>query len=184
MKRIIFSLALFSALMIAGNAAFAQSASLNSSATIVTPITGTALAPLAFGTINKGATASITATSSSAAQVGFSGDESDNITVTIPATVTISTTSGDEGGSMTVTLNRAAVRYSPLGNIPANGAQSVDASSGSVTVGLSMDNQGNAVNNDGIGQAYIWIGGSVTPAATQQRGSYSGTFTVSAAYSN
>jgi hypothetical protein len=30
----------------------------------------------------------------------------------------------------------------------------------------------------------MWIGGSVTPSATQQRGSYSGSFTVSAAYSN
>lgn len=184
MKRIIIILAIFSALVLIGSAAFAQSASLNSSATIVTPISATAVAPLAFGTISKGSMASVTATSSSAAAVSFSGDESDNITVTIPSTVTIATTSGEAGGSMTVTLNRAAIRYTPLGNIPPNGAQSVDASSGSVNVGLSMDNQGNAVNNDGIGQAYLWIGGSVTPAAAQQRGSYSGTFTVSAAYSN
>jgi hypothetical protein len=163
--------------------AHAQSASVNSTATIVTPISAAATAPLAFGTISKGATATVAASTSSAGAVNFSGDESDNITVTIPSTVVIATSSG-AGANMTVTLDRAGVRYTPLGNIPPNGASVVDASSGTVTVGLSMDNQGNATNNDGLGQAYLWIGGSVTPSAAQQRGSYSGSFTVSAAYSN
>jgi Domain of unknown function (DUF4402) len=170
-------------LLVAGSTAFAQSGSVTSSATIVTPITGTAVAPLAFGTISKGATATIDATNSQAAQVSFSGDEGDNITVSVPPTCTIATTSG-AGANMTVTLNRAALRHTGLGNIQANGAQVVDASSGSVTVALSMDNQGNGTNSDGLGQSFIWIGGAVTPTATQQRGSYSGTFTVSAAYSN
>lgn len=161
----------------------AQSASVNSTATIVTPISAAATAPLAFGTITKGSSATVAASTTSAGAFNFSGDESDNITVTIPSTVVISTTSG-AGANMTVTLDRAGLRYTPLGNIPSNGAAVVDASSGSATVALSMDNQGNAVNSDGLGQAYLWIGGSVTPSATQQRGSYSGSFTVSAAYSN
>jgi hypothetical protein len=53
-----------------------------------------------------------------------------------------------------------------------------------VTTGLSSDVSGDGTNNDGLGQLYMWIGGSVSPSATQQRGSYTGTFTVSAAYSN
>ncbi len=183
MKRISSALVALFALTLGGSAAFAQSAAPTSSATITTPITASATAPLAFGTITKGATATVAADNVSAAAFNFSGDERDNITVTVPASLSIATTAG-AGGSMTVTLNRAAMRYSPLGNIPANGAQSVDASSGTVAVDLSMDNQGNATNNDGLGQAFMWIGGSVTPAATQQRGSYSGTFTVSAAYTN
>jgi hypothetical protein len=169
--------------LLSASTLFAQSAAVSSTATIVTPISATATAPLAFGTISKGATATVAATAANAAAVNFSGDESDAISITVPPTVTISTSSG-AGGSMTVTLDRSGIRYTPLGNIPPNGASVVDASSGSVTVNLSMDNQGNATNNDGLGQAYIWIGGSVTPATNQQRGSYSGTFTVSAAYAN
>jgi hypothetical protein len=181
MKIAIIGLGILAAFI--GTEATAQSASLASTAVIVTPITATTVAPLAFGTISKGATATVSASSTQAAAISLSGDESDNVTVTVPATCTISTTSG-VGSGMTVTINRAALLYTPLGNIPANGGAAVNASSGSVTVGLSMDNQGNATNNDGLGQAYIWIGGSVTPAATQQRGAYSGTFTVTAAYSN
>ncbi len=180
MKNVLSILALS---VIASAAAFAQSASVTSTATIVTPITAVATAPLAFGTITKGATATVEASNTAAGAFNFSGDELDNITVTIPATATISTTSG-AGANMTVNLTRNGVRYSPLGNIPSNGASVVDASSGTVTVGLSMDNQGNAVNSDGLGQAYMWIGGTVAPTAAQQRGSYSGTFTVSAVYSN
>ncbi len=58
------------------------------------------------------------------------------------------------------------------------------ASGGSAATILNADNGGDGVASDGLGQAYLWIGGSVTPAAQQQRGSYSGTFTVGAAYSN
>ncbi len=180
MKNLLSILALS---IIATSAAVAQSASVTSSATIVTPITAAATAPLAFGTITKGATATVAANSSSAGAFNFSGDEADNITVSVPATVVISTTSG-AGANMTVTLARNAMRHTGLVNVPSNGASAVDASSGTVTVALSSDNQGAGENGDGLGQAYMWIGGSVTPAATQQRGSYSGTFTVSAVYSN
>lgn len=160
---------------------FAQSASVTSTATIVTPITAQATAPLAFGTISKGATASVAATSAQAGAVTFGGDESDNITVTVPSSATITTSSG-AGSSMTVTINRAALRSNTTS--AQAGASSLDASSGSATTALSADGSGDGVANDGLGQLYLWIGGSVTPTAVQQRGSYSGTFTVSAAYSN
>ncbi|MDB5033138.1 MAG: hypothetical protein JWQ98_379 [Chlorobi bacterium] len=166
------------AMLAIGSKAMAQSASLTSSATIVTPIAATATAPLAFGTITKGQTSSVAATTGSAGAVTFSGNESDNITV--PATATISTTSG-AGAGMTVTIDRANLR----GNTTTSGTGAVlNAASGSVTTALSSDAGGDAHNSDGLGQLYLTIGGSVAPAATQQRGSYSGTFTVSAAYSN
>ena len=169
------------ALVSAVSSGFAQTASVNSSATIVTPITAQAIAPLAFGTISKGATASVAATTASAGSVTFGGDESDNITITVPATATIATTSG-AGSSMTVTINRGALRSNTTSTQA--GASALDASSGSATTALSSDAGGNGTNNDGLGQLYLWIGGSVTPTATQQRGAYSGSFTVSAAYSN
>lgn len=181
MNKSILSLAALALAVLAGSNAFAQSASVNSTATIITPITATATAPLAFGTITKGATSSIAATNSSAGAVTFSGDEGDNITISVPSTCSIATTSG-AGSSMTVTLNRAALRANTTS---AQGtATALDASSGSATTALSADASGDGVNNDGLGQSYIWIGGSVTPTATQQRGAYSGTFTVTAAYSN
>jgi hypothetical protein len=83
---------------------------------------------------------------------------------------------------MTVTLNRASMR-SHTANVQGS-ATTLDASSGSATTALSADASGDGVASDGLGQVYVWVGGSVTPTATQQRGSYSGTFTVSAAYSN
>jgi hypothetical protein len=157
------------------------SASVTSTATIVTPLTAAATAPLAFGTITKGSTATIGADGAAAGGFSFSGDEADNITISIPSTLAISTTSG-AGASMTVTLNRSGLRKHTAS---AQGSSTaLDASSGSATTALSTDASGDGVNNDGLGQLYLWIGGAVTPTATQQRGNYTGTFTVSAAYSN
>jgi hypothetical protein len=179
MKNAILSLSAL--LVLVGSSAFAQSASVNSTATIVTPITATATAPLAFGTITKGSTATVAATSSQAGAVTFSGDEADNITISVPSTATIATTSG-AGSNMTVTINRATLRVHATN--AQGSATTLDASSGTATTALSADASGDGVNSDGLGQTYLWIGGSVTPTSTQQRGSYSGTFTVSAAYSN
>ncbi len=182
MKRIVYTCLALLALVAADRSALAQSASVLSTATIITPITATAIAPLAFGSITKGTTATVPPSSAAAAAVSFSGDEGDNISISLPPSLTISTTSGAGGASMTVTINRSALR------VHTSNAQStataLNASSGSATTILSTDNGGDGVASDGLGQAYLWIGGSVTPAAQQQRGSYSGTFTVSAAYSN
>ncbi len=157
------------------------STSVKSTATIVTPLTATTTAPLAFGTITKGQKATINADASNAGAFYFSGDAEDEITISIPSEVTISTTSG-AGASMTVTLNRSGVRMNDKNQIPSS--KTKDFSSGSTTGELSKDNQGDGTHFDGLGQLYVWIGGEVTPAASQQRGSYEGTFTVSAAYSN
>ena len=164
-----------------GTTAFAQSASVNSSATIETPISASATAALAFGTITKGATATVASTAASAAGVTFSGDEGDNITISVPSSATINTTAG-AGASMAVTISRSTLRVNTTGT--QGTASALDASSGSATTVLSGDAGGNGTGSDGLGQTYLWIGGTVSPATTQQRGVYSGSFTVSAAYSN
>ncbi len=180
-RTILTQAAIVAVALTAGSAASAQSVGVGSTATIVTPITAAATAPLAFGSITKGSTTSVPATSASAAAVTLSGDQADNVIVSIPASVVISTSSGS-GGNLNVTIDRGTLRKN-TSNAQGSATQ-LNASSGSATVALSVDNQGDAVNNDGLGQVYLWIGGSVTPDDTQQRGSYSGTFTVSAAYSN
>jgi hypothetical protein len=182
MKTLSTTLAAIALLFIASiPAAFAQSASVTATATVVTPITAQATAPLAFGTITKGSTATVPATSAMAGALTFSGDEADNITISVPSTVSIATTSG-AGASMTVTLNRAALRSNIVNT--QGSATPLDASSGSATTALSADAGGDGVNSDGLGQLYLWVGASVTPTATQQRGTYTGTFAVTAAYSN
>jgi hypothetical protein len=109
------------------------------------------------------------------------GDESDPVTLSIPSSATISTVSGS-GDAMTVTILRSTLRANTSN---AQGGGSVlDASAGSATTNLSADAAGDGVNSDGLGQLYVWIGGSVTPTAAQQRGVYNGSFTLSASYGN
>jgi hypothetical protein len=169
--------------LFAGVNAFAQtSQSVSSTATVTTPITGGATAALAFGTLTKGQANNVASTAAAAGALYFSGDEADDLTVTVPASVTLNSTSG-AGASMSVTLARATMLANSTDNVQANGA-TADASSGSVTVALSADADGDGTDADGLGQVYLWIGGSVSPVATQQRGSYAGSFSVNASYSN
>lgn len=152
------------------------------SATIATDITSFGTADLAFSTITKGDLATIASSAPNAGAIAFSGDADDAVTITTPATFEITTTSGS-GASMTVTIDRAAMLSNSSSDDQGTGV-AMDASSGSANVTLSTDAGGNGVLADGLGQVYTWFGGSVTPAATQQRGVYSGTVTISAAYSN
>ncbi len=168
-------------LFLASMSTFAQSASLSVTATVLTPISGVPTAPLAFGAITKGSTTTIAPTTASAGAVIFNGDEGDNITITLPATATMGTTAGG-GANMSVALNRAGLRANTTS--AQNGGVTLDASSGSATAMLSSDGSGDGVNNDGLGQLYLWIGGAVSPNMTQQQGAYSGNFTISASYSN
>lgn len=151
------------------------------SATIQTDITSFGTGDVAFGTISKGAQATVLSSDAAAGTIAFSGDAEDNVTISVPATFTISTTSG-AGASMTVTITRASMLSNTSDNQGA--ATTMDASSGSATVALSTDAGGNGTGADGLGQVYTWFGGTVTPTATQQRGTYSGTVTITAAYSN
>ncbi len=159
----------------------AQSISVSTTAEIETPVTGSSLSALEFGTLPKGETSTVAASASGAACLVFSGDASDQISVTLPETATMSTNSG-AGGEITVSLDRAQMMAGTHENI-AN-ADALDGSAGSATLALSGDDDGDGTVGDGLGQAWLWVGGSATPAAHQQQGSYSGTFTVTVAYSN
>lgn len=154
---------------------------IQTNAVITVPITAQATAPLTFGEVIRGTTKTIGANSSSAGACWFSGDEQDQVSIAVPATTTLHTTSG-AGADMTVSINQAGVLANTANNQGA--ANAIDASSGTATTNLSSDATGDEANNDGLGQVFLWFGGSVTAAATQQRGSYTGTFIVSATYTN
>lgn len=151
------------------------------SATIQTDITSFGTADVAFGTITKGNLATVLSSDAAAGAIAFSGDADDNVTITVPATFELSTTSG-AGATMTVSITRATMLSGTTND--QGTAAAMDASSGSATVALSTDVSGDGVDADGLGQIYTWFGGTVTPTATQQRGTYNGTVTISAAYSN
>lgn len=159
----------------------AQSTPLTSSATIETPITATGLSGLNFGTVVRGATTSIPASHSGAALIRIDGDPLDNVSVTIPEHFTVRTSSGN-GGQMTVSLRLRDVRYSTT-NIQ-NLATRVDILNVQVPGTLVAPLSAADVLNGSLGYLYIWLGADLTPAQFQQRGVYSGTLSVQAAYSN
>jgi hypothetical protein len=181
-RTILASITAFLIILVTHVDSHAQNAvSVTANAMVVSPVNGTALSSLDFGTLPQGTTTHVEASGSGACALLLSGDAADHVSVQIPQQATLSTTSGG-GSSMTINLDLANLRAGSSSD--ASDAESVDASEGTATIQLSADDQGNETAGDGIGQAYVWIGGSASPAATQQQGAYSGTFTVSVAYTN
>ncbi len=167
--------------MLAPICALAQQAAAEiSSPNHVYPIGATPTADLSFGTLQRGSSATIASSSFSTGSVVVSGDASANVTITLPSSVAMITVSG-VGGTMVAIVDRGSIRYGTKNTLST--AMSIDASSGTVSVALSSDDGGDGLI-DGKGQAYIWMGGSVSASPTQQRGSYAGTFGVTATYAN
>ncbi len=161
--------------------AMAQSASVTASSTIETPLTVSSITSLDFGTIQRGHKTTIHENDAEAAAIVVSGDAEDNITVVIPDEFTLTTNSGD-GGSMTVDIRKERVRSNTVNS--QRHAHNHNVKHSDLSSALSSDDDGNGTNNDGLGQLYVWFGADITPSHTQQRGVYSGTITISAAYSN
>ena len=160
----------------------AQTAStqIQSTATVNSPLTGTTSSSLSFGVIPRGESTAVDPHSPDAGALFFSGDSEDEIVVTLPHEVLLTSSSGD-GGSMAVELDLQQVLVNEADE---QGSSSVvDFSSGSSAVRLGDDKKSDDVE-DGLGRLYLWIGGSLQPSSAQQRGNYEGTFTVQATYSN
>lgn len=145
------------------------------------PVSLSMLAPLDFGAVTRGSESTIASTSGYAAEVQVSGDELSAVTIVLPSTIVLTTTSG-RGASMTVSVDRSTLRIHNRDR--QNEASVLDASTGWATSSLSSDAGGDGGGADGLGQSYIWIGGSLVPAANQPRGLYTGTLTISAVYAN
>ncbi len=183
-KRFLASVTCAAAVLFSAVQAGAQtSQSVAATATVITPITAGATAPLAFGTVTKGQANPVAASAGTAGALFFSGDEADDIIITVPETATLTTTAGDGSATMSVTIARGTMLANSTDNVQGN-AVALDASDGTAAVALSADTDGNGTEGDGLGQVYLWVGGSVSPTATQQRGDYSGSFDISASYSN
>jgi hypothetical protein len=140
---------------------FAQSAVANVTANVNAVLTITNTGALSLGSVNQGATATIASNAAGAATFTVAGAASAATTVTV---------AGPSGGNLTSGANTLPFtlvlpRYN-----------TVNTQGTSTAFGLTT---GGSTSTNATGQLYLWVGGSVTAAASQPSGSYTGTLTVS-----
>ncbi|MCX6143017.1 MAG: DUF4402 domain-containing protein [Ignavibacteriales bacterium] len=142
-------------------ASFAQTTTANVTANVTATLTITKITDLNLGNVSQGATVTITSLTAGAATFTIQGAGSAGTTVTVtnPATLLF--------GAIPMTFTAQIPRYNTVNT------QSSSSAFGATTGGSTTTSVG--------GQLFLWIGGSVTAAAAQSVGSYSGVITVSVA---
>lgn len=137
---------------------FAQTnATVTVTATVITPVSITSGATLAFGNVTQGATATINPTSSNAAELTVTGEASTPITISWNTDVTLT----DASGSNPITFSPSL-----YGSETAFGSN-----------GTSLTNSANSSGNTySDGKYYITVGGSIN-TGTAPTGSYSTNYT-------
>ncbi len=158
MKRI---LVLVLALCAISLASFAQSTTANVTANVNATLTITNTGALNLGNVSQGQTVTITSLTAGAATFTIQGAASAGTTVTVAGPVGGQLTSGANNLPFTV----QTPRYNTVNT------QATSTAFGLVTGGSTTTSAG--------GQLFLWIGGSVTAAALQVPGSYTGVITVS-----
>ncbi|MEO5931660.1 MAG: hypothetical protein ABIR47_17125 [Candidatus Kapaibacterium sp.] len=152
----------------------AQTARVGCFATVVTPASAMVTDRMSFGgTEGKGSAAG------SRAALTLSGGESDDIVVSIPGSVTLTSV---EGKTLSVAIGGKGLLASKSGSV--SGASLPEMTDGSTMLSLSDNDGGNGRTDDGLGQLYLWVDGAVKSAPAQDAGTYTGTLVVSASYSN
>ena len=143
--------------------AHGQSANVNATATVVTPLVVTGTAPLAFGNVFQGVNKTIAhgdATSGRLSVTGF-GASQVALTFTLPTTLA--------SGTNTLPIDTYDVRVNGT-NAPATATALTVVS-------------GTAVNSNLVaGSLFVFVGGRVVPAAAQASGAYTGSIVLAAAY--
>lgn len=143
--------------------ASAQSANINATATVFQAITVTGARDLAFGNVFPGVAKTVVVSDATSGRFDLTGQSSGNVNVsfTLPANLTsgannlpIGTWTGCTNGTNTTT-----------------GCTSFTPSAGATASAFS-----------GAGALFVWVGGTVSPAANQAAGAYTGIVTLTAAY--
>lgn len=144
-------------------AASAQSANINATASVFQAITVTGARDLAFGNVFPGVAKTVVVSDATSGRFDLTGQSSGNVNVsfTLPANLTsgannlpIGTWTGCTNGTNTTT-----------------GCTSFTPSAGATASAFS-----------GAGALFVWVGGTVSPAANQAAGAYTGVVTLTAAY--
>ncbi len=150
-------------LFIAAGTLQGQSATIAATATVVTPITVTGTAPLAFGNVFQGVNKTVAFSDATSGRFSLTGYLASQVamTFTLPATLT--------SGVNTLPINTYDVRV--------NGTNSTTG-----TTALTVTS-GTPVNSNFVaGALFVFIGGRVQPAVAQAQGAYTGTIVLAAAY--
>jgi Domain of unknown function (DUF4402) len=143
-----------------------RSSAVTVSSTVIQGLTMSTSGPLNYGTVVAGTTPNVISpqTSGSAVTITASGNGGQGVTITYPATVTLSS------GTSNVTF------VPNLSGYPSNS----QSSSTSKPSGTSVNLSGTTGNP---GSYYFWLGGSLNAIPMgNPPGNYSGTFTLSATY--
>jgi len=151
------------ALLLGASLLQAQSASIAATATVVTPITVTGTAPLAFGTVFQGVNRTIAFSDLTSGRFTLTGNAASQValTFTLPATLS--------SGANTLPINTYDVRVNGT-NVTAGATALV------VTSGVPVN------SNFVGGNLFVFVGGRVQPAVAQAQGSYTGSIVLAAAY--
>jgi hypothetical protein len=162
--------------VLVASAMLAAPAAAQVSATSTIQVTGTVAGaisvtggnPLQFGVIIPGLARTITPASPSAGTFTVGGQSGAGVQLTFPALPTVMT-----GPGVDIPLGLALVYHTA--NDPTGGTTIDPAVTTNPITALSTDNPG---------VLYVFLGGTVTPDGAQAPGSYSATFTLTAAYVN
>lgn len=141
----------------------AQSANINATATVFQAMTVTGARDLDFGNVFPGVAKAVGVAAATSGRFDLTGQASANVdlTFTLPTDLAsganllpIGSWTGCTNGTNTTT---GCASFTPSGTPTAS-------------------------SFSGAGALFVWVGGTVTPAANQPAGSYTGTVTMTAAY--
>ncbi len=155
--------AVVAAIFSLATSAQAQSANINALATVYTPITVTGNRALDFGTVFPGVAKTIAVAAATSGQFQLGGQNSGNVnlTFTLPTNLVNGANNlpiGTWTGCTSPTNTTAGcTAFTPSGTATASAFSAA-------------------------GALWVFVGGTVTPAAAQAAGNYTGTVTLTAAY--
>lgn len=150
-------------LSLAASAAMAQSANITATATVYQAMTVSGARTLDFGSVFPGANKTIGVVAPTSGQFALTGQNSAavNVSFTLPTNL-VSGTDNLPIGTWTGCHNTSNSTAGCTSFTP-SAAASASAFSGT-------------------GSLWVWVGGTVSPAANQPAGTYNGTVTLTAAY--
>lgn len=156
------SAALVVLLSLAASAARAQSANIQATATVYQAITVAGASDLAFGNVFPGVNKTVAVTDASAGRFDLAGQASANVNLSFTLPTDLTGPANLPIGSWTGCTNPTNTTTGCTGFTPSAGA-----SASAFGAGATL---------------FVWVGATVSPAANQTAGSYSGTVTLNAAY--
>jgi len=155
------SLAVLALTLVGASVAQAQSANISATATVLTPLTLTGTANLAFGNVFPGINKTVAAADATSGRFTIAGNAGSQVsmTFTLPANLTGagSLAIGSWTGERNTTNTTGGTTFTP------------SASAELQTL-------------SGTGNAYLFIGATVTPTVAQPAGAYTGTVTLNVVY--